>query len=287
MQSTTSNFACKKTNWYSGVILCSSKAQLYRVFNMKLILSVSLGALFLAFSLPAESMNNDNKILRFCYENKEVPPHYMGEGLTVPKSRPGAAIEVIQRLGKTINNVDIEFIRKPWKRCLDELKKGKVDALIGRYSPERATYGIFPKQADGVLDDKLAFSRTMSCFIYDESLPLEWDGRELSVPRPMGAAAPRGYSLVKDLRKLELDIYETATIERAHELLFAGKVKLSVSNCALENKPKYIIEHPIPVSVTAGYLIFSKSFFTAEPNLASYLWRKLGTINKKEIYKKY
>lgn len=254
---------------------------------MKLIISASFTLLICVISFAVQSAGFDNKTLRFCYENKEVPPHYMGEGLSVPESRPGAAIEIMQRLGKPIHNLDIDFVRKPWKRCLDELKKGKVDALIGRYSPQRGTFGVFPKSKNGTLNQDLAFSQTMSCFIYDQSISLQWDGKELSVPKPLGAAAPRGYSLVKDLRNLDIDIYETSTIEQAHELLFAGKVKLSVSNCALEHKPEHIKQHPIPVSTSSGYLIFSKAFFAENPKLAQYLWRQLSLINKKEIYEKY
>lgn len=252
--------------------------------KLKLVVCISLLASCLSFNTRGDNLSSNT--LKFCYENKEVPPHYLGDGLEVPKNLPGAAIEVMQQLGK-MSGFEITFVRKPWKRCLSELAQGKVDSVIGRYSLERGIFGVYPKNEQGKLLVDLAFSRTMSCFIYDESLPLKWDGKKLDVPHPIGAAVPRGYSLVKDLRDLGIDIYETINIERAHELLFAGKVKLSLSNCKLDNRPSHILQNPIPVSDTAGYLIFSKKYFASEPKRANFLWQKLTSIDKEAIYKKY
>lgn len=254
---------------------------------MKLRLVAYIAILASCFSASVMSNSLSANKLKFCYENKDVPPHYLGDGLGVPEEKPGAAIEVMQQLDKEVLGFEIGFVRKPWKRCLSELQQGKVDSVIGRHSNERATFGVYPKNDQGKLLVDLAFSRTMSCFIYDESLPLKWDGQTLHSPKPLGAAVPRGYSLVKDLRKLGIDIYETTTIESAHELLFARKVKLSLSNCKLENRPSYILQHPIPVSDTAGYLIFSKRFYAEDPKRANYLWQKLRSIDKEAIYKKY
>ena len=70
----------------------------------------------------------------FCYEDKELPPSYMGNGLVVPKERPGAAIEILRRADKLLESISIKYVRKPWQRCLYELKKNKIDAVIASYT---------------------------------------------------------------------------------------------------------------------------------------------------------
>ena len=254
---------------------------------MKNLGSVIVFCLLCLCSCFAKSSELEPTSIVFCYENKQVPPHYLGEGLIVPGTKPGAAIEIMRQLEERYRIIKVVFVRKPWKRCLNDLEQGKVDAIIGRYSEERAQFGVFPRNKNNKLNPELAFSRTMSCFVHDKALTLDWDGKTLDVARPIGAAVPRGYSLVQDLRKLDIDIYETATIELAHELLFAGKVQLSLSDCHMENKPINIVENPVPLSETSGYLIFSKRFYHAQPLLAKRIWLQLRQIDKISIYKQY
>ena len=239
-------------------------------------------------TIAFEQIEMDNKVqLRFCYENKELPPHYMGMGLTVPKVKPGAVIDIMQHLDNTLSNVTIVYIREPWKRCLKDLKLGKVDAVIGRYTNERNEFAQYPMADDINLNNALAFSRTSSCLIYHKDLNVKWDGKQLISSHTIGAAVPRGYSVAKDLVQLGVDIYETPNIELAHELLFSGRVQMSLSNCDLKNKPDDIVENPNPISETTGYLIFSQIFYKNTPKAAEYIWRKLSEINKAPFYEKY
>lgn len=248
-----------------------------------------ISVLSFAFLLLAAEVNasDESHSLLFCYENKEVAPHYLGEGTNVPKQKPGAAIEIMQNLDVLLPNTQIQYVRAPWKRCLNDLKLGKVDALIGRYTEERAEFAIYPKDDKGELDVNKAFSTTSSCFIHDQDLDLSWDGNNLQVAQPVGLIAPRGYSLVDDLKALGFDIYEATTIQLAHKLLFSKKFSVSLSDCNLVNKPDFIVENPIPVKQTYGFLVFSHAYFWQKPEQAEFIWQQLETIDKKRYYQKY
>ena len=117
--------------------------------------------------------------LKFCYESKELLPHYRGEGILTPSEKPGAAIEIMQKLDEMLSNVHIEFVREPWKRCLNDLKLGKVDALIARHSVSREVFAKYPKTSKNELDNERAISSTATCFIHKKNVPLKWNGHEL------------------------------------------------------------------------------------------------------------
>lgn len=225
--------------------------------------------------------------LRFCYENQELFPHYLKDDSEVPKSRPGAAIEIMQELDKRLPDTKIAFVRAPWKRCLNELKLGKVDALIGRYTPERAEFATYPRLMNGLVDTSKALSVTTSCFIHDRSLPLKWDGKSLQVQQPQGLIAPMGYSVVEELQALGFDVYEASNIKLAHKLLFNGKFKVSLSDCNLTNKPPFIVENRTPVSRQYGYLLLSKKFYWGNTDKSEFIWRTLQRIDKDKIYARY
>lgn len=251
------------------------------------IIVTAVALTFLAFgSLIAEATSNVQK-LRFCYEDQELFPHYLKNDANVPQHRPGAAIEIMQALDEKLSGTVVEFSRAPWKRCLNELKLGKVDALIGRYTPERAEFGMFPRGVNGAVDTAKALSVTSSCFIHDVSLPLKWDGVKLDVALPQALIAPMGYSVVKDLKSLGFDVYEASNVKLAHKLLFKGKFKVSLSDCHLTTMPSFIVENRTPVTREYGYLIFSKKFYWNSTDKAEFIWRTLQNLDKEGIYKKY
>lgn len=239
------------------------------------------------FVLPHSTAQANEQKLRFCYENQELFPHYLKNDAEVPKQNPGAAVEVMQVLDRKLPHTQIEFTRAPWKRCLNDLKLGKVDAVIGRYTPERAEFATYPRLMNGMVDTSKALSVTASCFIHDVSLPLKWDGTRLDVEQPQGLIAPMGYSVVEDLKALGFDVYEASNIELAHKLLFSGKFKVSLSDCKLKSKPSFIVENRTPVSREFGYLLFSNKYYWNNSDKAEFIWNTLQTIDKESIYDRY
>ena len=240
--------------------------------------------LFVCFFI---SFLSEATTLNFCYESKELFPHYIGEGVHVPDKKPGAAIEMLQHLDSNFHNVQIRFVREPWNRCLNDLKLGKVDALIARYSEGRVKFAKYPKQNNGAIDTSRSFSNTSTCFIHSNNVLLEWDGQELKTKQRQGIAVPRGYSLVEDLKSKGFQIYETTSVKKAHELLFNGRVGVSLSDCNHKKLPVGFVENKTPIVENYGYLVFSHQFYDFYPSLSERMWDKLIQIDHKLFYEKY
>lgn len=251
------------------------------------LLFALLGIVIAIFSSSGYGHPSAQHQITFCYENKELFPHYLSHGLAVPEHKPGAAIEIIQQLDQRLANTSFSYVRTPWKRCLQQLKLGKVDAVIARFTESRQQFASFPLTPAGAVDTALAFSKTASCFIHHRELDFYWDGKRLEYDFDNGIIAPSGYSVVDDLTELGFDVYQASTVELAHRLLFSDKFKLSLGNCQQASLPKNYIENPTPVSQEYGYLAFSQSFYSSHPNLAKSIWNELQQIDKKAIYKRY
>lgn len=238
--------------------------------------------LLTAFSLTAYGKNN----LTYCYENQPVLPHFYGSGANVPAENPGPAIEILQHLERLTPDLTIHYVRFPWKRCLNDLSLGKVDAVIGRYHPLREQIAKYPKTQYGNLDDDRSFSISSSCLVY-KSNDIVWDGTNLVFEKPVSMSVPNGYGVISDMRLKGFDIYQAPSIAKAHELLFKGRVNVSLSNCQMDSLPEGFVENEIPINESIGYLIFSHQFYARRPELAHSLWDNLSKINSLEYYDKY
>ncbi len=238
---------------------------------------------------PSAKSASVNKSLKFsfCYENKTLLPHFAGEGRLVPQTMPGAAIEVLQRLDEKAEGISFHFVRFPWKRCLNDLKQGDIDGVIGRYSEERASFAVYPRLPNGDLDFSKSMINTETCFIYNREFPLGWDGKNLSYAGKLTISVPSGYELINDLKRKGTNVYEAETINLAHRLLFTGRVDASVSNCRLKMLPNGFVQNPIPIVSNPGFLLFSQHFYYQYPKHAETLWNLLREIDKETLYEKY
>lgn len=94
--------------------------------------------------------------LLIAYEDKEQPPYYMGNSSEV-ELNPGVAVEMIKLLETKIDNIEIEFVRLPWSRCLFMLENNRVDGIFNAsYKQQRLNYGWYPTKKNdkyGQLDE--------------------------------------------------------------------------------------------------------------------------------------
>ena len=190
-------------------------------------------------------------------------------------------------MDNNLEEINIILKREPWKRCLNDLEHGKVDALIARYSCNREGFAKYPKTSFDKIDTTKAFSNTATCFIHRKNVLLEWDGADLNVELPQGISVPSGYSLADDLKNAGFQIYETRSVKQAHALLFNGRVGISLSDCNFKNLPEDFTENTIPLSENYGYLVFSHQFYNDNLKLSEKIWRTLMEIDHKQFYSKY
>ena len=90
-------------------------------------------------------------IFRIVYMSKENLPRILGDGTSIDWSKPGLTLELLKMVEKQVN-VQFQFKRMPWKRCLYMVENGLADAAFhASYKLDRAKYGAYPFR-DGKLD---------------------------------------------------------------------------------------------------------------------------------------
>jgi len=238
--------------------------------------------------LGKNAVSSEPTLFKFCYEDKEVLPHYSGGTPYVPNDNPGAAIEVLRQLDSLIPSIKIEFIRLPWKRCLKELEIGIVHSVIGSYSHTRSSFASFPAVGKSIDNDK-AFLKMSVCLLHQKSISIIWDGIrfEFSSLSPIVMTVPRGYQSIEIMKKYGFKIYETNSINKAHELLFMNRVSASVGLCNYNELPKNITQNPLPIQSQYGYLMINNEFYNMYPGQSEYIWETLKNIDLNKYYDKY
>jgi polar amino acid transport system substrate-binding protein len=234
------------------------------------------------------------KNLLFCYEDKSLPPYFLGEGAVVPKTHPGATIELMQQIDLQFTDLTIKYIRKPWKRCLDDLSKSTVDAVIGSHHIEREKIGVYPRN-NGKVDPTKAISEHAVCFIKHKASAFSWDGTNIQGNKEMVIAVTAGYMIIKVLEQLPVIIHETLSADQALILLKKKRVDAAVSLCQInkyamkqpsELESEFTLVYP-PLHVNSGYLIVSHGYYKTNATLVKSIWHYLINLDTDTIYNKY
>lgn len=237
------------------------------------------------------------KKMTFVCEDKEDFPALMSDGSDMNATKPGVAVEILKTAGKNLG-VEIEIRRVPWKRALEiELATNIADGLFPvSFKKEREVFGAYPMK-DGKVDESRRFSTLTYSFYRLKNSGTDYDGNELSNLKGK-IGAPRGYSIVDDLRK------KGYTVEESNSTLSDLK-KLSLDRvgavAALEMSGDYILRaNPDlngsvekiskPISTKSYYFMLSHGFVKSNPELAEKLWDEIAAISQKNydvIIKKY
>ncbi|WP_108650561.1 hypothetical protein [Dongshaea marina] len=73
----------------------------------------------------ALAVTDNNKV---CYPNIGFPPYIIGED-TYVRANPGSLVELIKAAFNT-NGIKITLYRRPWERCLIDLKSNMAIAIF-------------------------------------------------------------------------------------------------------------------------------------------------------------
>jgi len=233
----------------------------------------------------------DIQTVRIACEDKASPPIILGFGENIPSTDPGVAIDVLNNIAKELN-IRITYSRFPWKRALKELQENTIDAVFfASYNESRLEYGVYPMK-DGKIDTSKHFI-ALSYVLYTlKDSPLQWDGKRF-IGLTGSIGAPLGYSIVDDLEKMGVPV--DLSPERRHDFLklTRGRVQGVAAQDMLADP--YLFFNPDiaqqvkkvlpPITTKYYYLLLSKGFVEAHPQLAQQIWGKIeekrenGTID--------
>ncbi|CAH9050558.1 hypothetical protein PSECIP111951_00216 [Pseudoalteromonas holothuriae] len=228
--------------------------------------------------------------LTFCYEDKELAPSYMGTGLHVPDTRPGVSIEVLQMMEQKIDGLSIDFIREPWQRCLHDMKRNKVDAVIASYREERAAFMVYPTTQHGKLNTQLALNKFGRCIVGDK----QFIKALASSKQSFSLAIPNGYSSAKNITDERFIKVDTLSQLDAYELVSKRVVDGTIGLCMINEKvvkafpfAKRLEAYHPPFDTSYGFLTYSKQFFKNNEILAKELWEHLAEFPFAQVYMEY
>ena len=258
---------------------------------------ILLMMIFLLTIFPAQAHKT---IVRIAYEDKEQPPYYMQNSVSVPYKNPGVSVEMILLLEKYIPELDIQLERMPWKRCTYSLGINAVDGIFNSsYMKERLEIGQYPTlnyKLDGQVDKSKRLAN-ISYFIYaNKKSDFKWNGNLKSIKDTLGA--PNGYSIVNELRAVGIPVEEAQTTEINLLKVQKGRLKavalqeVTADAILKNNKYKYSqIKKLYPPLVNKEYyLMLSHDFVAKHPNLAQKIWNNIRIIHEREypkLLKKY
>lgn len=227
------------------------------------------------------------------YSDQASPPYYLGDGEAIPPN-PGIAVELLTQAAAKMG-CKIEWKRLPNRRALRELESGTVQAmLLLSYSPERATFAVYPMLGDA--PDPAYSLATLSTSVYVKSgSTFKWESRQFS-PAQALVGVNAGYSVGDEVRKLGQSVEEATSTANNLQKLLMGRIAAYVGqdlqvDLVIEDKHITGVQKlPVPFSSKDYYLPFSKQFFDKSPATVIQLWKQIAEARKihgKALVKKY
>lgn len=233
--------------------------------------------------------------LTFAYEDKAQPPYYLGDTGDVPQLNPGVAVEMLQIMDSQLDEVEIKFVRMPWKRALYSLKSNRIDGIFNSaFLTERLEYGWYPtvnRKPYGPIDTSRRITQISYSLYKLASSPLDWHG-DWSVLKEELVGAPLGFSIVTDLKKKGVRVEEFHSSQSNLRMLLTHRLKLvalqsvtadSLLETKKDNAEYAKIEKLTPNLISKPYyLMLSKYFVNQNPKLAQKIWDKIKQIRQEQ-----
>ena len=227
------------------------------------------------------------KPLALCYEDVPQFPWTNPDGT-------GLNFELLKRVEKQLGE-QFRYEVKPWKRCIEEVRAGVMDGVIGAAdSPERRSFGAVATLPNGQIDHRAA--------LYEESYRIftrvgsaaAWDGHTLRTPD--GAVLVQsGYQIAELLRQRGFKPVESArSAEDGLRMLAAGSYDVAAlygteAEAMARADPRFtgkIVQAPTTYSDWSMYLLISRKTFEADKKRIHAIWRAIRTVRESEEYRK-
>lgn len=228
--------------------------------------------------------------VRIVYDIFANPPLICGNGTAIAPTMPGLTIEML-RMASERANVPVEFSRAPWQRGLYLIQTGEADAIFASsFVEERQRYGVYPFK-DGKPDTRRKlFDQSYSLFIRGE-LDVGWDGEALiNLHAPVGATP--GYAVIPVLRAMDVPVEEEPSHIANLRKLVAGRLdayaelESQIRPILRSDKAEFggIYQLSPPVLTKPYYLMFSKVFYSATPDIAERIWDAIAAVSASKAW---
>lgn len=224
--------------------------------------------------------------LVMCYEDVVQRPW------TTP-SGDGLNFELLRRVEKQLGE-QFTYVAKPWRRCLEELRTGAVDAAIGAAdAPDRRAYAVYPTLPDGALDPARAVGSDYAHVFLRTAGTASWDGKQLVAPNNE-VAVQSGYIVGAVLRERGYRVRELVkSADDGLRMLAAGLFDVAIlqgleASSLARGDPRFqgvVKQAAQPYAVFMLYLPFNRALYTRDPHRIDSVWRAIGTVRQSHEYR--
>ena len=247
-------------------------------------------SLLLAYTMTclvaAPARADDAKPLLLCFENVVQLPWSApsGEGLN---------FALLKRVEKQLGE-HFTYAAKPWRRCMEELRVGTVDGVIGAAdAPDRRSFAVYPTLPDGRADPARAmFEDNVYVFLRVGGLA-SWDGHTLLSPnRDVGL--PSGYAIAglvrqqglraRDLIKSPEDGLRLLVSGMFDAILLEGAQAVQLANHDPRFQGKVQQAQP-PYAVLDLHLPISRKTYARDPHRIEAIWRAIASVRQSPEYR--
>lgn len=244
-----------------------------------------LFSLLVFAALPAAQAADAVPVLRFCSLDIDFAPVARVDGT--------GHYQYLLQLAALKAGIKIERKIAPRRRCLDEIRTGVSDGMIGAYTPERAETAAFP-MAGGAPDVTRSFG-TVRYYPYRRvASSVGWDGQRFhGLHGNVGVESAFAF-ITERLHALGVPYDDGAkTLEQNMDKLYANRVDI-VIGMGLE-ADRLVAQRHIGRIERAGaafdlsplYLMLSRQFHARHPEAAQRLWQAVQEARNSPAYKRY
>jgi polar amino acid transport system substrate-binding protein len=214
----------------------------------------------------------------------------------LPYTHPDGSgqMQVLLALAAKNMNLHMERHIAPRRRCIQELKTGDTDLMIGAYNVERTDIADFPMLANGI-DESKALAIVRFTAYRRVGTFVDWNGRNFVNLADGLVGVESGFTYVIDKFKTMGVSYDEGgkTIEQNLEKLVRGRIYVLVAmtqeaNKAIAEKFSGQVEAlNLPFDQQPMYAMVSKSFRARYPQLTEAYWQEIKTVRAGADYRRY
>ncbi len=243
--------------------------------------------------LFAANTEQSSTIVRFCAPHNNVYPFFVTDNGNLS----GINADMLQQLfnKRSLSDVTLSFVRRPWKRCNSDLENGEVDMMIGGYDAKRNNV-VYPSELGFALGDT-AISTAEVCFSSIPGEQMENARRGLRGESSFIVGIEAGFSKQHSSAIKPQWVVLFNPIEK-FRMLEMGRVDAIVQVCSMDG------EHPIKTEAEAigfndfktlyppylsnpAYAVFSEKFAKAHRDVAVRIVTESQNLDKGIIFSQY
>lgn len=236
-------------------------------------------------SLPLDSAVALDGPLKLCFEDTSVYPWITGDD-------KGLVLFELAMVEKDLNQ-KFEYIRLPWRRCLQDVQSGRVHAAIAAsFNSERAAWGSYPQLPDGSLNRELRL-HTDSFHVFRRiDSPVRWLNQRFENLGAQAVGVQLGYSVGRNIEELGYPVKTARSAEDLTRMLELGVIQVAVlqhfeARRLLKSKPdlnRVMVEEGLAVKVADQYLLFNSQFYAGDEALVKSIWAAIERARKSKKY---